>query len=57
VIVLTTSRDAYDVRTSYDLGASSFITKPTANTELVEAIDSLTEYWLWTVELPVEQRR
>jgi CheY-like chemotaxis protein len=57
VIVLTTSRDEQDVQTSYDLGASSFITKPTNNTELVEAMDALSEYWLWTVELPVENRQ
>ena len=56
VIVLTTSRDEHDVRTSYDLGASSFITKPTTNTELVEAMDSLSEYWLRTVELPSQHR-
>jgi len=57
VIVLTTSRDEDDVRTSYDLGASSFITKPMTNTELIEAMDTLTEYWLRTVELPIEHRR
>jgi two-component system response regulator len=56
VIVLTTSRDEDDVRTSYDLGASSFITKPTTNIELVDTMDSLSEYWLRTVELPVEHR-
>jgi CheY-like chemotaxis protein len=57
VIVLTTSRDEQDVRTSYDLGASSFITKPTNNTDLVEAMDGLSEYWLRTVELPIEHRQ
>jgi CheY-like chemotaxis protein len=57
VIVLTTSRDEHDVRTTYDLGASSFITKPTTDTELVEAMDTLAEYWLWTVELPNRHRQ
>jgi CheY-like chemotaxis protein len=56
VIVLTTSRDEDDVRTSYDLGASSFITKPMTNTELGDTMDTLAEYWLRTVELPIEHR-
>jgi CheY-like chemotaxis protein len=56
VVVLTTSRDEHDVRTSYELGASSFITKPTTNTELAEAMDVLSEYWLRTVELPIERQ-
>jgi CheY-like chemotaxis protein len=57
VIIFTTSRDEVDVRTSYDLGASSYINKPMTNTELREAMDALTEYWLWTVELPIDNRR
>jgi CheY-like chemotaxis protein len=57
VIVLTTSRDEGDVRTTYELGASSFITKPTDNAELAEALDTLSKYWLRTVELPTENRQ
>jgi CheY-like chemotaxis protein len=56
VIVLTTSRSEDDVRTSYDLGASSFVSKPMTHSELVEAMDGLSEYWLRTVELPNEHR-
>jgi CheY-like chemotaxis protein len=57
VIVLTTSRDEDDIRTTYELGASSFITKPTDNTELADVLDTLSKYWLRTVELPTENRQ
>jgi CheY-like chemotaxis protein len=57
VIVLTTSRDEGDVRTTYELGASSFITKPTDNAELADVFDTLSKYWLRTVELPTENRQ
>jgi two-component system, response regulator len=57
VIVLTTSRDEGDIRTTYELGASSFITKPTDNTELADVLDTLSKYWLRTVELPTENRQ
>jgi len=59
VIALTTSRDEIDVRTSYDLGATSYITKPMTFTGLVEVMDSLTDYWFNTVELPsdTDERR
>jgi CheY-like chemotaxis protein len=52
VIVLTTSRADEDVLRSYDLGVSSFITKPVTFAGLVEAMDVLTQYWFEIVELP-----
>ena len=52
VVVLTTSQEKRDILRSYDLGASSFITKPVAFDELVEIIRSLGQYWLEIVHLP-----
>jgi CheY-like chemotaxis protein len=52
VIVLTTSRADEDVVRTYDLGVSSFITKPVTFAGLVEAMDVLTQYWFEIVELP-----
>jgi CheY-like chemotaxis protein len=52
VIVLTTSRAEEDVFRSYDLGVSSFITKPVTFAGLVEAMRVLTQYWFEIVELP-----
>jgi CheY-like chemotaxis protein len=52
VVVLTTSNDEQDVLRSYDLGVSSFITKPVTFAGLVEAMQTWTRYWFELVELP-----
>jgi CheY-like chemotaxis protein len=52
VVVLTTSRDEEDVFRTYDLGVSSFITKPVTFAGLVEVMRTWTHYWLEIVELP-----
>jgi len=52
VVVLTTSEDENDILHMYDLGASSFITKPVTFEELVRVIRSFGCYWLEIVELP-----
>lgn len=52
VVVLTTSREYENIMLSYDLGASSFITKPATFTELVEMARILSSYWLGIVTLP-----
>ncbi len=55
VIVLTTSRAEEDVYRTYDLGVSSFITKPVTFDELVEKMKVLGQYWFGIVELPGER--
>ena len=52
MVVLTTSSDEQDVQRSYQLGASSFITKPVSFIDLVKAIGTFTEYWFQTAGLP-----
>lgn len=52
LVVLTTSRGEEEVFRSYELGASSFITKPVTFEGLVEAMKTLQRYWLKTVQLP-----
>lgn len=52
VVVLTTSTDQEDVKGSYCLGASSFITKPVSHAGLVDVMRDLTDYWFRLVELP-----
>lgn len=52
VVVLTTSKAEEDVFRSYDLGASSFITKPVTFQSLVDLTRMLGRYWLEIVELP-----
>jgi CheY-like chemotaxis protein len=52
VVVLTTSRAEEDVVRSYDLGASSFISKPVTFDGLVSAMKALGRYYIEIVELP-----
>jgi CheY-like chemotaxis protein len=52
VIVLTTSKDEQDVLRTYDLGVSSFITKPVTFAGLVEAMRIFKRYWFEVVEIP-----
>jgi CheY-like chemotaxis protein len=52
VVVLTTSKDQVDVLRSYDLGVSSFITKPVTFAGLAEVMRAWKRYWLEIVELP-----
>ncbi|HEY7769281.1 response regulator [Longimicrobium sp.] len=52
VVVLTTSRAEEDVLRSYDLGASSFISKPVTFDGLVSAMKALGRYYIEIVELP-----
>jgi len=57
VVVLTTSRADEDVFRSYDLGVSSFITKPVTFMALIELVKTLGRYWLDIVELPPDRSR
>jgi CheY-like chemotaxis protein len=52
VIVMTTSKAEEDVYRSYDISATSFITKPVKFDALVEVVKALGKYWLEIVELP-----
>lgn len=52
VVVLTTSKAEEDVLRTYDLGVSSFITKPVTFGSLVDVMKTLSKYWFEIVELP-----
>lgn len=52
VVVMTTSQAEEDIYRSYDLGASSFITKPVTFDRLVELMKTMGQYWVEFVELP-----
>lgn len=52
VVALTTSKAEEDILKTYDLGVSSFITKPVTFASLVDVMRTLTKYWFEIVELP-----
>ena len=52
VVVLTTSRAEEDIIRTYDLGVSSYISKPVSFEGLVEVVKVLSAYWIQIVELP-----
>ena len=52
VIVFTTSAAEKDILRTYDLGASSFITKPNSFDDLVKTLRTMTDYWFQIVSLP-----
>jgi DNA-binding NarL/FixJ family response regulator len=52
VVVLTTSANPQDVRTSYDLNVGGYIVKQGSFEGFRDRIESLAEYWFGTVKLP-----
>jgi CheY-like chemotaxis protein len=52
IVVLTTSDDEEDIINSYDLGVSSFITKPVTFQALVEIMRAFGRYWIEIVSIP-----
>ena len=52
VVVMTTSKAEEDILRTYDLGVSSFITKPATFLSLVEILKTLGKYWFEIVKLP-----
>ena len=52
VVVLTTSKAEEDILRTYDLGVSSFITKPVSFEGLLDVVKTINHYWIEIVELP-----
>lgn len=52
VVVLTTSKLEEDILRTYDLGVSSFITKPVSFDDLVNVVRTLNHYWVELAQLP-----
>ena len=54
VVVLTTSQSDEDILKAYRLHANCYIAKPVRLDQFFEAVRSLQDFWLTTVELPPE---
>ena len=55
IVVLTTSKAEEDIYRTYELGVSSFITKPVTFEGLVDLMKTLSKYWFEIVQLPPEK--
>lgn len=56
VVVLTTSDVEKDVVCSYQLGATSYITKPVDMPQFIKAVQQIGEYWFSLVRLPQDYK-
>lgn len=54
IVVFTTSREAEDIAACYQMGASSFITKPNTYDSFVQTMKTLGKYWLNVAVLPTQ---
>ncbi len=52
VVLWTTSESEQDIRRAYELGANSYVVKPTNLQDCIARIRMLEAYWLDTVKLP-----
>ena len=55
IVVLTTSKAEEDILRTYNLGVSSFITKPVSFEGLVDLVKGLMHYWFEIVTLPPQK--
>ncbi|MGA2853061.1 MAG: response regulator [Verrucomicrobiota bacterium] len=56
IVVLTASRAEEDIQQSYNLGANSYMAKPTTFKSLVNLVKVLGQYWFEAVLLPNDER-
>ena len=56
VVILTTTDDQTGVNRCYELGASTFITKPVTFAGFLEVVSELQLYWFSLVDLPDDQK-
>jgi len=54
VVVFTTSNSTDDIMSCYRMGANSFIVKPDSYERFVDVMAALVDYWLNSVELPMD---
>jgi two-component system response regulator len=52
VVILTSSKEDEDLMRAYDLGVNSYVRKPVAFEQFVEAVAQLQIYWLVLNEQP-----
>ena len=53
VVVFTTTRNEFEIRRCYELGANSYIVKPVNFDDLLSVLKNIRSYWFNTVALPL----
>lgn len=56
VVMFSSSSQASDINTAYDLGVNSYLVKPTDVAELGRIVEAVSSYWLDTNHGPVSGR-
>ena len=56
VVVLTSSDEMRDVNRAYQLGANSFLVKPSDLEDLARLTQAISGYWVWTDKQPEVSR-
>jgi CheY-like chemotaxis protein len=57
IVVLTSSEDSRDVNRAYELGANSFLVKPSDFENVIEMTQLIRDWWLRTSRIPHSVRR
>ena len=55
VVVLSTSANPQDIKTSYQFGVNSYMLKPMNITELSHSVKTLIDYWFTVTVLPTKE--
>lgn len=55
VVMLTSSQDECDIRTSYELGANAYVVKPVELPQLVAILGSIETFWMEINQPPPER--
>lgn len=52
VVILSSSEDALDIQSMYQLNANSFVTKPVKIENFIEVVQAIEHFWIKIVKLP-----
>lgn len=53
VIVFTTTKNEAEIKRCYELGANTYIVKPTSYNSLLSVVQSIRQYWFQTASVPI----
>ena len=54
VVILTTSKEEYDISSAYEIGVNSYIVKPVQFSDFTETVKNLGMYWLLLNQHPTK---